>query len=487
MAKSAFNHLVKNSLIYGVGQALSRFIGFLLLPVFTAYLSPADYGILAILGVMNLVATALFSLGFGAATGLCYFEGCHPLRKAQTIWTSLFILAACVLALGAMAILFPQNISGMLFKTPAHVRLVTLSLLSAGTVILNLQLLLYLMFEKRALLYAAISLVITILTLGMSVLAVVVLGRGVAGMVESILIANSIGLAMLAVPAVRGLPFCLSGTVARDLLRFGVPLIPSSFFLFVLQQGNQYLLERFRGLGEVGIYVIGFNFGLVMNLLATAFSSAWYPHFMSYMDRPSEARDILSRVVTFYILGAGMISLLFYAAARPVVLVMTQPPFHEAYRMIGPAATAFSLGGLFMVLLPPLYYTQDVKYLSAIQGAAAALAVIFNLVLIPTLGMVGAAAALVLGNLSLVVIQLAWYRARRRTYVQIAYEWRRILPFGALYVLFCSLTLWPRQLTLSHEMVFSGFLAFSLVFMGYRFLTDGEKRFITSILRRYTV
>ena len=127
------------------------------------------------------------------------------------------------------------------------------------------------------------------------------------------------------------------------------------------------------------------------------------------------------------------------------------------------------------------------KYLSAIQGAAAALAVIFNLVLIPTLGMVGAAAALVLGNLSLVVIQLAWYRARRRTYVQIAYEWRRILPFGALYVLFCSLTLWPRQLTLSHEMVFSGFLAFSLVFMGYRFLTDGEKRFITSILRRYTV
>ena len=166
MAKSAFNHLVKNSLIYGVGQALSRFIGFLLLPVFTAYLSPADYGILAILGVMNLVATALFSLGFGAATGLCYFEGCHPLRKAQTIWTSLFILAACVLALGAMAILFPQNISGMLFKTPAHARLVTLSLLSAGTVILNLQLLLYLMFEKRALLYAAISLVITILTLG---------------------------------------------------------------------------------------------------------------------------------------------------------------------------------------------------------------------------------------------------------------------------------------------------------------------------------
>lgn len=68
-------------------------MNFLLLPVFTAYLSPTDFGISAILAIMNLVVTGLFSSESGAATGLCYFEGNDPRRKEETLWTSAFMLA----------------------------------------------------------------------------------------------------------------------------------------------------------------------------------------------------------------------------------------------------------------------------------------------------------------------------------------------------------------------------------------------------------
>lgn len=102
--------LIKNAVIYGLGQILSRFMGFLLLPLFTAYLSPKDYGVIAILNVMNLVVTSIFSLGFGAATGLCYFASDDPFRKADTIWTSVFILAMSVLAMSLTAIVDRKSV-----------------------------------------------------------------------------------------------------------------------------------------------------------------------------------------------------------------------------------------------------------------------------------------------------------------------------------------------------------------------------------------
>ena len=116
MPASAFNHLVKDSIIYGLGQILSRFIGFLLLPLFTSYLTPQDYGIIAILGIMNLVVISLFSFGFNVATGLCYFDSDDTQRKAETLWSSLAILAASVFALGMAALIAPVEISGMLFR-----------------------------------------------------------------------------------------------------------------------------------------------------------------------------------------------------------------------------------------------------------------------------------------------------------------------------------------------------------------------------------
>jgi O-antigen/teichoic acid export membrane protein len=431
---------------------------------------------------MNLVVTSVFSLGFGSATGLCYFAGDGPRRKADTIWTSVFILMLSVLVMSASAYIFPRQISEILFHTPDHNRLVTLSMLSAGTIILNAQFMLYLMFEKRAVLYVVITTTVTLLSLALSVLTVVFLGRGVAGVIESLLISHVAGLIMLIIPTIRGLPIRLNGDIALELLRFGIPLIPSALFLFILQPANQYILERFRGLDEVGVYVIGFSFGAVMNFLVSAFSSAWYPHFMAFMNHPEEARYTFGRVITGYILGFGVTSLLFYALAKPVVLIMTQLPFHDAYKVVGMTSTAYFLSGLFMLLLPAVYFAKEVKYISVIQGVSALVAVLLNLALIPWLGLIGAALALVLGHVALVVFQYAWNRYRQGVYLQIYYDWKRIARFGTFYVLIAALTLWPRHCNILYEIMLSVCMSAMLIFVLYILLTEDEKRFLTSII-----
>jgi O-antigen/teichoic acid export membrane protein len=142
-----------------------------------------------------------------------------------------------------IAFFCPRQVSQLLFGTPDYARVATLSLLAAGATILNAHFFLDLMPEKRAFLYVTFSTTVTILSLGLSVLTVVFLRRGVEGMVESILVANVVALTLLVFHSARSLPFRLSGGVARELLRLGIPLIPSSFFLFILQQANQYILQ----------------------------------------------------------------------------------------------------------------------------------------------------------------------------------------------------------------------------------------------------
>ena len=111
MLKKQIHHLSRNTMIYGFGQVLNRLMGFLLLPLFTLYLSPADYGILAILGLISFVVTSIFSLGITGAAGVCYYSTHGQDCKEQTIWTSFFILAGstaviifCALAFSARSV-----------------------------------------------------------------------------------------------------------------------------------------------------------------------------------------------------------------------------------------------------------------------------------------------------------------------------------------------------------------------------------------------
>jgi O-antigen/teichoic acid export membrane protein len=484
MISQQLGRLAKNTLTYGVGQILNRFISFLLLPVFTSYLTPTDYGIISILGLVVMVLTPVFSLGLGVATGICYFEGNNQERKKTTIWTAFAILGGSVSILALVGIAFARQISMVAFLTPDHHYLVTISLLSTCLSILRTPLMLYLQFEEKAKTFVALTVVSTLTSISLSILMVVVLKRGVQGLIEGRLIAQAIGLALYLVPVAPKLRFRLGWSVSKELLRLGAPMIPSFAALFVLQQVNRYILQRFDGLEAVGIYTIGYNLGFVMNLFVNGFTSAWYPYFMSFIDKQTEARVLFGRILTYYVFGFGTLSLLFYIGAKPVVMIMTQPAFHQAYKVAGLSATAQFLIGIASILLPGMYFAKEVKYYTLVQGVAALIAFGLNLSLIPLFGLLGAAAALMLGFLAMVVLLQMWNLKRKNYYFEVRYEWKRVLIFALVYVGYVVLMLWERDVSLPVEIVFSFIVAAPLTVMLYLLLNRSERRTIRAMSKQ---
>jgi O-antigen/teichoic acid export membrane protein len=481
--KDQILRLSKTTFIYGVGQMLNRFLSFFLLPVFTSYLTPTDYGIISLLGLISFVVTSIFSLGFGMSLGVCYFDRNTREDKDATIWTSLLFLSGSSLCLATLSVVFASNVSWMIFHSQQYAGLVTISLLGTCLSILYQPFMLYLQFEERAKTFVIITTMSSFITIGISIIMVVILKKGVQGLIEGQLMAQSATLALFILLIGTRITFRFSWRIGNELLRHGIPVVPSFAFLFILKHGNKYILQWFEGLDAVGIYTIGFSIGLVMDLLVSGFTRAWYAYYLSFMENQEEARALFGRVMTYYVFGFGGLSLAFYVGAKPVVMIMTQPSFHEAYKIVGLSATAQFLVGIFSLLVPGMFYAKELRYVSFVQFIAALIMVGLNLVLIPLLGIFGAGFSLVLGFLAMVITQYIWNIKRK--YLSVQYEWNRVLRFGLIYAGYMVVMMWPRTMSLSAEIAISSIGMALFVPVSFYFLLNNEERqFLRTIVTR---
>jgi O-antigen/teichoic acid export membrane protein len=427
--KQQILNLGKDSLIYGLGSVITRFIGFFTLPLFTTYLKPEEYGVLAMLALLTLVAQPVFSLGLSAAMGTSYFERDDLLNKSKTVWTTFAMNTVTATLLVAISWLFPVTL-GQLVRLPAEYSpLVGLTLTGAALGILVTSFIQRVQFEKQARLYVVATFASALTAILVSVITVVYLRLGVKGIVVGQLAGNIATALVFMLIGTRGTKPLVSWVMAKELLRQGLPLVPSFAFLFVLMHANKFILEQEAGLEAVGIYSIGFNFGMAISVLTGGIATAWYPFFMSYMDRQSEARLLFGRVLTTYVFGVGLVCLFFFLAAKPAVAMLTNESFHSAYAIVGCVAFANFAQTLFNFFLPGIYFSKEIRYLPVVQGLAAFVSLPVNYLFIVNLGVLGAGIGLAVNSFLMVGLMFGWNFLNRKRYLVIEYEWCRITSF----------------------------------------------------------
>lgn len=472
--------LGRNAFTYGLGGLLGRFMSLLLLPLFTAYLTPLDYGITGMVGMLNMFLAPVMGLGLGVSTGIVYFEEDDPNRKAEAIGTALFLLTVASAVTLVVCWIWAPQLSLALFQTPQHAIYIKLSVLSAclyNTVGVVGQM--FLQFEERSKTFVKLTLVSVLSGILFSLVLVVGMGRGVLGMLESGVLVPLLMMPLYGLQ-LRRLPLRVRWPIAKELLRLGLPMVPSFGFLFVLMQTGRYLLQYFHGLEAVGIYSIGFNLGMLMDLFVSGFASAWHPYFMSFINKREEAGPLFGRVTTYYCLGMGAITLLFFVLAKPLVLIMTQPAFHEAYRIVGWCATAHFFRGIFLLLLPPVYYSKEVRAVVLVQGVTALVTVGLGWVLISAGGFTATAIVLACGGVLLAVLQFFWNLSRRRNYLDISFEWGRLGSIALVFTMVAGVFSIPRSFQVILEVVIGALGVGLVLVLVWMLMTGQERRMVKS-------
>ncbi|MDR4471001.1 MAG: lipopolysaccharide biosynthesis protein, partial [Nitrospira sp.] len=429
--ESPMKRLVAGSVIYGLGNVANKLVTLLLLPIFTTYLTPEDYGVVSMLTVVGGFTASIFALGLGSSIGILYFDTREPRQRQRIIWNAAIVLFASAMIMVLAGFILATPLSWIFLNNAGYAEHTKIALASAAAGIAGIPWQLRLQFEERPVAFVIVSALGLVATTAASLWFVVMLGQGAIGALTGSLVGQLVGTVLLLIAAADKPPLDQNFHFAGRLIYHGLPFIPSFGFLFLLQNWVRWPLEWHHGLDDVGIYSVGANIGVALGLFVNAFLSAWTPFALSYAGREDEAAAVLGRITLYYVAGFGFLTCLFFLYAAPVVQWFTQPTFARAAEVVGLSAVGQFLSGLFMMMLPPLYFAKRVQIVVLTQAIATTVVIGCGELIVPRFGIHGAAISVVLGFLVLVVIQ--WVVMNRLPVVKIRYDLRRA---GFLMLLF---------------------------------------------------
>lgn len=399
--------LVKDSAIYSLGTILTRALGFILIPLYTSYLTVAEYGILALLNLILQLVSYLCLMGVSTAAMRMYFDTQADLEFRRRLYgsASLLLLVAPPIVLLVFGTAAYYIIDHFLPAVPFIPH--TMIVLSIGLFVPMIQLMNGLLrVQQRPILFISLGLSFFIVQTISIVVAIVWLEQGLVGQLYAQLLTNIVFWVIALVILHKHSALSFSTTPGWQLLTLGIPLVPFFIFLWMSNAAGAFLLEQFAGLSEVGIFALASQFSGLLLLIGTALDNALMPHFFKTANDP-QAATVLGKLIIKYITLFGVLGLAIIVVAQPVILLIVgNQEYHGAIDYVAPLTLA---GWLYLASSPThwsLTYSKRTGLLALTRGFSAVLLVglLIFFLKYKGMGIIGVIYALIATNLATALI-----------------------------------------------------------------------------------
>ncbi|MBI5059221.1 polysaccharide biosynthesis C-terminal domain-containing protein [candidate division KSB1 bacterium] len=470
--------LTKDSLIYGVGHIATRMLTFLLLPYYSHHLSPAEYGEVTLYFIFVGVVQTFYLYGMDIAF-LRYYNLTTDRRErgeitGTTVVTSLWTSAGFTLLIFVGA----GVIGPLVVFEPVHPEtLPTMIRLCAGILFFDtISTFPYLILrgERKPVRFIGVKTFNVAVNLGLNIYLVGARDMSVAGILWANLIASAVTTVIMWPDISRIWIVRVDWRRFREMIAFGLPNIPTFLFVMVTEAAGRKILEVNNGLGEAGLYSAGYKLGMFMAVVTAAFRFAWQPFFLSHA-KDEDAPRLFARVMTYYLLVTCALFLFLTYFTGPVLYTqwpglgyLIAPEFWAGLSVFPIILLAHIFDGVYANLMPGVYINKLTRRLPLVTGAAAALNIGGNLLLIPVYGMLGAAWVTVA---SFVLQAVLLWLVVRRAYA-VPYEWPRLLKLALVTGILAGLAFAPGLGTVGPRVIL--LLCYIPLLLALRFFDERE-------------
>ena len=449
--RRVFSQLV----VYGSGEILLFGISFLLVPVYTRVLTPAEYGVLGLLLLLRAFLRPLNQLGLDESFLRFYYDcGDDAARRTLTGTTLVAIGLASGVVLVPCCSPGAPTFSRLLLGSPEHawtLRLLALNGFLQAFLCVPHSLL---RIRNQPARFARWTVGGGLGAAAGRLLLVVGFRMGVFGIMLADLLASVVLVAGLSRVVERPIGRA-SWQRAREMLRYGLPRVPNALLQQVAMMSDRFFLRLSRPLADVGIYQLGGTIANVLRIYPEAFRRAWMPFAFETMDKPDAPRQFARlATVAFAVLVFGTLGIAILAA--PAVQIMTPPTFHGAAAVVPFLVLSVALHGAAVFLTTSLNVAKRTRALPVAAAGGAAVTVAGHLTLIPRFGLLGAAAATAAGQAARVIVMTV---AAQRLY-HIPYESGRLVRTAVVgLVLYVAAGFAPADVSAEALIVRGGLLA----------------------------
>ena len=406
--------ILKHGSVYSLGNMLSKVVGFVMIPVYTSYLTPKDYGTLELLTLVSIVLSTVLALRMSSGMTRFYLQY-KTMQERNHLVSTLLIFITCIAIISGLTLSFNSVFfSKLVFETDIYAGFFVFIFVTLSFELINSVAYTYLRIIEKSMVFIAISIIQMIIGLSLNIYFIVVLKLGVQGILYSMVISNGVAGLILMVYTYRRVRFAFKPRMLKPLIKFGLPLIPAGMLIFILNMGDRFLMNKLSDLSVVGLYALGYKFGaLLSTFIGGPFLSIWAPKRVEIYENRAEKDEIFARIFKYFTFALAFFGLAISILIRDVLKVIAAPEYWEAYRVVPLILLGYIFYNLYYFVDIGFYVKNKTYWYMVINAVAAGVNVGLNLLLIPLWGAMGAA---VVTAISFAVCPIFAYLISRKYY-----------------------------------------------------------------------
>jgi O-antigen/teichoic acid export membrane protein len=387
--------LTAKGAVYGLGSSINGLLGFVLIPFYLHQLHAAEYGRYALAETCINLLCVVLGLGLSVALLVAYPQ--TPSDERPRLFGE--VLAFVLVSTAVMEALFLAAYgilrAGHLLETEPRQAILVAAISAVETV--------WMLFatwyraEGAAWRYIGASFVQLAVGLVATILLILVGGMREDGILVGRLIGDVATLGVVIAVRANRFPLRLRPRAVLPVLRIGIPLIPATFANLWMLMSPRVFIDWFGSKADVGVFTMSAKIaGLLSLLFVQPFGMAWMVSLFRVVELPS-ARHVYGRVVTYYVLAAGMLAFTLGLASYAVVPLITRSEFPLAPGIVLVMALATVVSGLMYSVNIGPYVTGQTATQTRVFVAAAVVTTLSGFVGTLAWGAAGAAIGLLIG------------------------------------------------------------------------------------------
>lgn len=486
---SQFRRILKHTPWYMLSSLLSKALGLVLLPIYTSYLAPSDYGILATLQSFGMLAAIALSLYMDTAFIRFYYQERTISRAAvKKLYSTYFwfIVAWGSISAGMLMYLGPLLMEELLGISLLPVVLVicTQLLTQLSAMVLGI-----LRADLKAKQVAMVTVGNTIVVASVTLLLLIPYEQGWMSQIYAALLGMTVQTLILLSVAMRAgwIGFQFDRDALRQGLLYAVPLIPNVAAGWIAGYSDRLILSYYGRLDEVGLYSIAYQFAYILYIFNDAVTQVQGPVSMSGLTSNRErARMQIVEFVRVYVWIMALLYLGMALFSREVIELLLDSRYLEAYKVIAILASLYMISGLYRVFSTVVSFHKKTWIISSAAILQALINIVLNFIFIPMFGMYAAAWSSLFSLLGYLVWIVYWSQKLEPV----------DLPWKAVSATACAVMTvivlwywldhetWTPMMLLYKLLLLVGFVIFTLRLKSLRPVRDLLTKFLAKMLGR---
>ncbi len=390
--------IFKHTLVYTLGNFISRGLSFILLPFYSHYISPSDFGIYSVILSFVTILSTVVNLGLPSIFVKNLSDVKLKDERVDLLSNTFWIVSIFSFFVLLLIILFLKPLNNLIIGNDNYLIEFILGLISIYALNYSYYFSVFYVALEKSQLFVLKNSIASIVHFFLNILLVVFLKIGICGIFISQIISSFVLILLCSEVIKENLKLKFDFDYTLGLLKISFPLLLSGVFSIMVELIDRIFVMKMLGEREAGIYSFGYRIALIYNLFILSFKTAWIPHYFNLDendDKPLHLGRVLLKIIYYSAILIFLISIFANEVFNLKIgeLSLFKSEYQESTKII----LIILIGYFFSLLMgfysiAPYQENKTIHFFIA-DFLAFIVNVSLNLILIPDYGILGSAYA----------------------------------------------------------------------------------------------